>query len=307
MYLSSLPRRIIIATATRNTIPQNQRMTMSTTIQAAQAFVDNFNTSYAEKHELFENQFWGTKMALTSKEGTPNEYSTALLSSTKKDMEDLLSDISILNEAKEHRDAIASEEHNEHVLKVLNVIIRTCQCNEFPTPEAKTIREETNKLEGNLEKKRNEMSLGYKDTNGVFQSASSVGLRTSMRTSTEESVRKSAYEGLRSIGGFVCNNGFLEIVKLRNQLGKMLGYEDYYDYTVTNSEGFDKKTLFEILDGLEEGTRPLMIKARKVLEEKHGKMALNPWNTGYMMAGSVTKKMVSFMSNFINNTMGVVF
>jgi hypothetical protein len=279
----------------------------------AQIFVNTFNKNYAEKHEEFENQFWGTKMALSSTDDVT--YSTDLLSKTKKDMEDLLSNPDLLNEAKTYRDTLLlshgddgdgddddtssnkKSSSDSDLLKVLNIIIRTCQCNEFPTKETKTIREETNKLEGILEKARNEMTtLGYKDDKGTFTSASSVGLRTIMRTSSDESVRKSAYEdGLRSIGSFVLDNGFIEIIKLRNQLGKLLGYEDYYDYTVSNSEGFSKVKLFEILDGLEEGTRPLMIKARQELVNEHGQKALEPWNTGYMMAGSVIKKMVSFL------------
>jgi hypothetical protein len=279
----------------------------------AQIFVNTFNKNYAEKHEEFENQFWGTKMALSSTDYVT--YSTDLLSKTKKDMEDLLSNPDLLNEAKTYRDTLLlshgddgdgddddtssnkKSSSDSDLLKVLNIIIRTCQCNEFPTKETKTIREETNKLEGILEKARNEMTtLGYNDGKGTFTSASSVGLRTIMRTSSDESVRKSAYEdGLRSIGSFVLDNGFIEIIKLRNQLGKLLGYEDYYDYTVSNSEGFSKVKLFEILDGLEEGTRPLMIKARQELVNEHGQKALEPWNTGYMMAGSVIKKMVSFL------------
>jgi hypothetical protein len=283
----------------------------------AQIFVNTFNKNYAEKHEEFENQFWGTKMALSSTDDVT--YSTDLLSKTKKDMEDLLSNPDLLNEAKTYRDTLLlshgddgddddtssnkKSSSDSDLLKVLNIIIRTCQCNEFPTKETKTIREETNKLEGILEKARNEMTtLGYNDGKGTFTSASSVGLRTIMRTSSDESVRKSAYEdGLRSIGSFVLDNGFIEIIKLRNQLGKLLGYEDYYDYTVSNSEGFSKVKLFEILDGLEEGTRPLMIKARQELVNEHGQKALEPWNTGYMMAGSVIKKMVSFLcAVFIN-------
>ncbi len=257
------------------------------TTTKAQIFVDKFNESYAEKHEVFENQFWGTKMALSN-----GVYSTALLSKSKKEMEDLLSDADVLKEAKFHRDSLQAVSGDDEILKVLNIIIRTCQCNEFPTPEAKSIREETNRIEGNLEKARNEMALGYTDANGAFQVASSVGLRTQMRTAVDEGVRKSAYKSLRSIGSFVCENGFLDVVRLRNKLAKMLGFKDYYDYTVTNAEGFGKDKLFEILDGLEEGTRPLMMKARQELEKKHGKEALDPWNTGFMMAGSVIKKMV---------------
>jgi predicted house-cleaning noncanonical NTP pyrophosphatase (MazG superfamily) len=261
----------------------------------AQAFVDNFNKTYADKHELFEDQFWGTKMALSSTDEI--QYSTELLAKTKTEMEDLLSDPLMLQQAKAHHEALTAAKtttENEELLKILQVIIKTCQCNAFPTPQAKAVREETNRIEGNLEKARNELTLGYTDAStGEFHKASSVGLRSLMRTSAEESIRKSAYEGLRSIGAFVCDNGFLDIVRLRNKLAKMLGFEDYYDYTVTNAEGFSKQRLFEILDGLEEGTRPLMVKAREELEKKHGKTALDPWNTGFLMAGSVIKKMVS--------------
>jgi hypothetical protein len=42
----------------------------------------------------------------------------------------------------------------------------------------------------------------------------------------------------------------------RNQLARKLGFIDYYDYKVTAAEGFGKKALFEILDGLELRTRP---------------------------------------------------
>eukprot|EP00979_Chaetoceros_neogracilis_P004725 scaffold815_cov273-Chaetoceros_neogracile.AAC.31 len=223
-------------------------------------------------------------------------YTTALLSRTKKEMEDLLSDPKLLAEAKSHKDKIQAsggdvKDDDSDLMKVLGIIIRTCQCNDFPTPEAKATREKTNEIEGKLEQARNELSLGYSDADGIFQATSSVGLRSVMRTSSEEAVRKAAYESLRSIGDFVCEQGFLEIVKLRNRLAKILGFEDYYDYTVTNAEGFDKNKLFEILDGLEKGTRPLLVKAREDLEKMHGKKALDPWNTSYMMAGSVIKKM----------------
>lgn len=291
MYRAYIKTHLVSHKAHKTPLRLFTSYTNSTNMQLtpARAFVDNFNVAYALKHEAFENQFWGTKMSLKN-----GDYSTDLLSQTKKDMEDLLSDPKILAEAKLYRDQFeASGEPNDDpdLMKILGVIIRTGQCNEFPTPEAKETREKTSEIEGKLEQARNEMTLGYTDVNGEFQDASSVGLRTTMTTNSEEAVRKSAYEAMRSIGTFVCEEGFLDIVKLRNKLAKSLGYQDYYDYTVSNAEGFGKDTLFEILDGLEEGTRPLLVQARKDLEKMHGEKALQPWNTGYMMAGSVIKKM----------------
>lgn len=239
-------------------------------------------------------------MALASADDKP--YSAALLASTKKDMEDLLSDPAVLEKAEGFRAAAVSVDGKEQapaaaaeegdLIKTLDIIIRTCRVNSMPTAEAKSIREATSKIESELEMKRNGMELGYTDpASGEVVTVSSVGLRNIMRTSSDEATRKAAFEGLCTIGPFVCSTGFVEIVKLRNKLARELGFEDYYDYTVTNAEGFGKKRLFEILDSLEEGTRPLMETGRKELERRFGKSALEPYNMGYMMAGSVIKKM----------------
>ena len=64
-------------------------------------------------------------------------------------------------------------------------------------------------------------------------------------------LRKAAHRGLQSIELEMLDKGFLEIVRERNKLGRMLGYADYYDYKVTRNEGFSKKVLFDILDDLE--------------------------------------------------------
>jgi oligoendopeptidase F len=260
---------------------------------SARAFVNAFNTAYATKHMAFEEQFWGTKMALAS-----DSYSTTQLASTKKELEDFLSNEGLVNKAREWRDSLGSttstsatenETENEEA-KILDVILRTTQT--LPA-EAKLIREATNQIESELEHKRNNMKLGYTDpSTKEFKELSSVGLRNILRTDPSEEVRKAAYdEGLRSIGPFVCDHGFCDIVKKRNQLARAMGHVDYYDYTVTNAEGFDKDALFEILDTLERGTRPLMEAARVELKRQHGEAALQPWNTSFFMAGSVLAQM----------------
>merc|ERR1719343_1168846 len=115
-----------------------------------------------------------------------------------------------------------------------------------------------------------------------------------MLTNSEELARKACFEGLTSIGTFVCEHGFPELVKIRNSMARKLGYVDFYDYKVTQAEGFSKVRLFDILDTLEKGTRDLQAQARKRLEEEKGEAALQPWNKDHMMAGSVTKKLDPF-------------
>jgi hypothetical protein len=64
-------------------------------------------------------------------------------------------------------------------------------------------------------------------------------------------------------------------------------YEDFYDYKVTQAEGFGKHQLFTILDTLKEGSDGILKKARDQLAAEKGTSALEAWNMGYMMAGDV--------------------
>lgn len=219
-------------------------------------------------------------------------YSADNLTATKIAMEGLLSDSKRRLQAQALREGLPADAPAD-LIKTLDIIIRTCHCYDTSSsPEAKEIRDETGKLESTLGMERNQMNLGYtKPDDGTFVKASSVALRNLMRTSDDEKMRKAAFDGLNSIAPFVLEHGFVEIVKLRNRFAKKLGYIDYYDYKVTNAEGFGKIRLFEILDSLEKGTRPILEKARNELAERHGEDALQPWNTPYKMAGSIVKKL----------------
>lgn len=245
-------------------------------------FIDAVNSGYERVHLAFEDQFWGTKMGLADP-----KFSTAELTKTKKEMEDFLADASRLEET---RKWLAGGEAGAEQTKTLKMFERTFGCYIMESEEAKKLRGDATQLEGTLGEARNKLTLGITLPDG-FKELSSVGLRNRMRTDPDESIRKSCYEALVSIGPFVCKNGLLEIVKIRNQMAKKLGYVDFYDYKVSQSEGFNKEKLFQILDTLEKGTRDLQIQARKRLAQEKGEDVLKPWNTGYMMAGNITKKL----------------
>lgn len=257
-----------------------------------QSFCDKFNFEYEKKHINFETQFWGNKMALSNRDDV--KFSTEELTKTQSEMENFLANPENLKKAQELKNDLPSDAP-ENLVKTLDVIIRTCRCYDMsPSPDSKKIRDEAINLENELTMKRNRMKLGYTNPeDGVFKEMSSVGLRNVMRVSPDEKTRKAAYEGLRSLGPFITENGFPKLVKLRNKFAKSLGFKDFYDYKVTNAEGFGKTKLFEILDGLEQATKALNEEARTELERRHGKAALQPWNTSFMMAGDVIKKMVS--------------
>lgn len=87
-------------------------------------------------------------------------------------------------------------------------------------------------MEGKLAQSRSTMNLTYDDPDHGTTVASSVKLGALMGNDTRAEVRQSAWKGLRSIEQHVLSHGFLDIVRARNRLGRMLGGEDYYDFKV---------------------------------------------------------------------------
>lgn len=111
---------------------------------------------------------------------------------------------------------------------MLSLFKRTFLCYIMESKEALQLREESTAVENTLNDRRNAMSSGI-TIDGNFTALSSVGLRNKMRTDPSEDVRKACYTSLDSIGDFICDNGFIEVVKKRNEMAKKLGYEDFYE------------------------------------------------------------------------------
>eukprot|EP00400_MALV-I_sp_L67-5_P001204 gene1203-727_t len=128
-----------------------------------QAFIDAYNAEYEKVHVAYEDQFWGTKMALSG------DYSTDLLTSTKASMEDFLKSQDRLDATKKmlEKDNLTDEQK-----KVLNFFVRVFNCYLLPSDEAAKLREDTMKEEGALEASRNVLKLGY-DLEGKFHEMSS--------------------------------------------------------------------------------------------------------------------------------------
>lgn len=279
----SLAARPLPLSATARLATNAETMTGSSSFSDIANFIDSTNASYERLHRDFELQFWGTKMALSGA-----SYSTAELMRTKGEMEAFLADEAKLKKTRELLESVPADSDHAKTLKMLE---RTFGCYIMESEEAKALRSEATKIEGQLESARNTLSLGA-TIDGKFEEMSSVGLRNKVRVDPDEKVRKACYEGLSKIGDFATENGFVELVKVRNRMAKALGYIDFYDYKVTNAEGFGKVALFGILGTLEQGTRPIMEKARELFaSEKGGANALEPWNQSFLMAGDVTRRM----------------
>lgn len=243
------------------------------------SLLKELNATYIALHEAKENAFWAQKMGLSGYH--PGEFERNEIA-----LKDFSGDPANLVRVREERRR--TDLTDDEVIG-LEGWQRFFETNTIESPEARAIFARLVELEGALESDRRDMPLGYTDPKtGERVRAGSVQLSLMISTSPDEATRRAAWEGLREIEPFVLSHGLIEIVRERNRLAKLLGYEDYYDWRVSINEGFNKAKLFSLLDQLESDTREAARRALDGLKAEHGSSAAEPWNSGYYQTGDIS-------------------
>lgn len=249
-------------------------------------FVDQLNARYESLHTAKEDAFWALYMGLTDDaDQAQTDFNTKEI-----ELQRFLQSRENLEAVREQLAAAETESSDASEADQISLQgwQRTFEAHAIDSVEGQTLFEEIISAEGELGRSRAEMKLGYTDEQGEFVDASSVKLSVMLRSNENEALRKGAWEGLRSIENHVLENGFIDVVKRRNRLGKMLGGEDFYDWQVKRTEGMSKQAIFDLLDDLEERTREAGERAIADLKQKHGDSAVAPWNINYWVSGDIT-------------------
>lgn len=235
---------------------------------------------YETLHVAKENAFWTAKMGLDA----DADAAGAEFDDKEKTLGTWLQSPSRLAEAREALSAAATDV--ERV--ALEGWVRTLEAHSIESAEARALAAEIIDMEGALARKRESMELGYVDpTSGEFVRASSVKLGTILASGETSELRQAAWQGLRSIEDHVLENGYIELVKARNRLGRMLGGEDFYDWKVRRVEGMSKDAIFALLDGLMAKTEEAHQSTLASMEESERQ----PWNFRNAITGDMTREM----------------
>lgn len=169
---------------------------------------------------------------------------------------------------------------------------RMLRCHTLEDAGARALSAEIVQAEATLGRARSLFELGYQDpASGAFVRASTNRLALLVSNDPDERVRKAAHDGLRSVEGFVLGHGFLDIVRLRNRLGKMLGFEDYYDWKVSVAEGMRKRDVFARLEAFLGATAARTTEELARFAGRHGASALEPWNFLFLRSGALTSEL----------------
>ncbi len=243
------------------------------------ALLSGLSETYTALHTAKEDLFWSSKMGLTDdSEGTQRALAEAEIALNR-----FLQDPARLAALRARVGEGTSAQQ-----RVITGWIAVFAANTIESPEARALSEAIVQREGELQRARGGMKLGFTDpATGVWEEASSNKLALVLRNDPDEARRKAAHAALASVEDYVLGKGFLDIVRMRNALGRMLGYEDYYAWRVAMVERMDKRALFGTLDDLARRTAERTTDELKAFESLHGEGSLTPWNFLFHRAGKL--------------------
>ncbi|HEY0463438.1 MAG TPA: M3 family metallopeptidase [Polyangiaceae bacterium] len=253
---------------------------------SAASYLDALDERYAALHSAKEDAFWAAKMGL----GADAQQAQTELDARDLALQQFLQASDQLTRLRELR-----AQNDDQRLRVEGWL-RTFGAHTIDSPRGAALAQELAADDGRLQVARGEMKLGFEDPKGGFVAASSIALSHMLQNDPDEARRQAAFDGLRSIESHVLERGYLQIVAKRNELGRTLGAEDYYDWKAKRIEGMSKNQLFVLLDELEERTRPA---ARAFVDDarrRHGEQASKPWNLGQLTSGEVTRDLDPYFS-----------
>lgn len=242
----------------------------------AKKLLDYLNRTYTELHRKYEELFWLVKMgdkALTNQMNAAQKEHDLFQSSPDnlKKIKTLLKNPELSPLEKEK-------------LKIWENFFKLYQT----PPELANLKSKIAELESEIDKKMSTRTEGYLDPqSNQFVPASIMKMRMIIRTDANESLRKACWTALEAISTTLLDD-YVQIVALRNEYAKKLGFEDFYAYRVHISEGMTKKQIFDIFNEIYEDTKGTFQKIREMEKTQPG--LRKPWNFGYLMSGSFTKE-----------------
>ena len=257
-------------------------------MQQVADYFNALNRDYLAVHQAKEELFWQLYM------GTGNDEVSERFSAAESAYKRFISQPQRLAELRTHLATLENsprDEQQQALSHGLQGWYQFFDCNVIEDPQAQALMDEIITAESALYAKRKSYEMTHLDAKGERVSASLGELLTNQTTNDTEAYRQSSQQALRDLEQWLLQNGFPELISLRNRFARQMGYRNYFDYKVNKTERMTPEQLFAILDPFEEQTREANARSLKNLADEKGEDALQPWNIRYASAGDVTRQL----------------
>jgi hypothetical protein len=258
-----------------------------TPMSQASECLDRLNREYLQVHQAKEELFWATYMAVSDDH--------AGFARAEQAYKDFISDPERLRQV---RASLAGQEGRGDGDPVRHGLLgwqALFECNVIEDAQGREHQRLLVEQEAELFARRRELQLSHLGEGGEPEAATLGTLATNLAANPSEAARKSSHDAFLELERWVLGNGFLDIVRRRNQLARALGWADYFDYKVRKNERMSPAQLFAILDDFEARTAEANGRGLDGLRAAHGDAALAGHNLRYRIGGDITRQMDPYL------------
>ena len=185
-----------------------------------QDYFNQLNDDYLALHRRKEDLFWQTYM------GTSDDHDG--FAAAEAELSAFISDPSHIQETRCNLDVLLQlTDEDDELVQGLKGWLAFFDANAIESAEGRDKMAALIRSESALFAKRQEHLMYFNDENGDKQQASLTVLAANIRTSNNESVRQSAHQALLGLEQWVLNNGYIELVKQRNDFARQQGFRNF--------------------------------------------------------------------------------
>ena len=252
----------------------------------ATTYLNDLNQRYLSIHRTKENFFWDTYMGLSDDHQGSTEAETAWTN--------FLSNAEQISAVKEQiilAESIIDNEEKTQTLIGLKGWLATFESHAIESEQAQQLKTELIKFEAGLFEKKQNHTMTYVNEEGETAEGSLPVLASIVRTSVNAATRQSAHQAFLGLEQWLLQNGFIELIKLRNKFARSQGFDTFFDYSVTKKEKMTADQLFTILDDFEKRTRDRHQNSLDQLATDKGNESLLAHNFVFSFAGDVMREL----------------
>ncbi|MEO8255924.1 MAG: M3 family metallopeptidase [Acidobacteriota bacterium] len=259
-------------------------------MNAAQAYFEQLNRAYNDVHKVKEDLFWATYMAISDDHAgfarAENAYKAfisdpAQLQATRAHLADVR--------------GLPAGAARDALLHGLSGWLALFEAHTIDSDEGRALMRAIIDGESALFARKRDLQLRHLNDRGESEVATLSTLAINQSTNPVEDRRHSSFEAFRAIERWVLDNGFLELVQLRNRFARSLGFSTYFELKALKNERMAPAHLKQILDDFVARTDVANARTLAELQAAHGEQALRPWNLRFFAAGEVVRRMDEYM------------